>query len=72
LTREWGRSAKQDIYDNTDRPDVTFASVLLVEDLWSDVVRSSEFLVEFLGRVKDKRGSKIDDLDLIEGLVLLK
>ena len=48
LSTEWGRSAQQDIHDDTDGPDVALVSVLLVEDLRGNIVRGSELLVEFL------------------------
>ena len=46
--------------------------VVLVEDLGSDVVRSSKLLVEVAVGVVDEGGAEVNDLDLVELFVLLE
>ena len=68
-----GRHTRQDdVEDDTARPDVTFLVVLLVEDLRSNIVRSTELLIESLVSVEAEGGSEIDNLNLIEVFVLFK
>lgn len=68
-----GRHAgEEDVGDDSRRPDVTLAVVVLVEHLGRDVVGRAEFLVKRPGGVEDEGGAEVDDLDLVELFVLLK
>ena len=69
---EGWHTGEEDVGDDTAGPDVALGVVVLVENLWGDVVRSSELLVELLGRVVDEGSTEIDDFDLVKLLVLLK
>ena len=69
---EGWHTGEEDVGDDTAGPDVALGVVVLVENLWGDVVRGSELLVELLGWVVDEGGTEIDDFDLVKLLVLLK
>jgi len=65
-------SRKGDVRDDTARPDITLGSIVLGEDLRSDVIRGSELLIKLLVLVEDQRRSEVNDLDLVEFLILLQ
>ena len=65
-------TTEKNVANNSTTPDVALSSVVLVEDLRGNVVGSSEFLIKRLVRVIDKRGSEVNDLDLVKFLVLFK
>ena len=72
LPIERWHSRKDDVHDNAAGPHITLLVILLVEDLRSDVVRSTQFFIESLNRVINQRCSKIYNLYLIEIFVLLQ
>ena len=72
LTVERRHSGEENVGDDTSGPDIALFVVALVENFRGDIVGSSELLVKVTVRVVDKRGSEIDDLNLIELLVLLE
>ena len=72
LSIERRHSRENNICDDTSGPDVALLVVVLVEDLGSDVVRSTELLVEVTAGVVDKGGTEVDDLNLVELFVLLE
>lgn len=63
---------KHNISDHTKRPNITFLTVLLVENLGRDIVGGSNHFFENLTGLVGLRCSKIDDLALVEVLVSLK
>ena len=67
----WLTTEKNEANDTTT-PDIAFSTVVLVKDLRGNVVRSSELFIQGLAWVIDKRGSEINDLDLVKLLVLFK
>ena len=69
--KRW-HSRKENVGDDTNRPDITLGIVALVENFWSNVIRSSKFLIQLFIRIVDERCSEINNLDLIEFLVLLE
>ena len=72
LAIERRHTREQDVADDSAGPDIAFGSVVLVQNLWGNVVWGSKLLVKLLVRVIHERGSKINNLDLVELLVLLK
>jgi len=69
---KWRNTGQNNEGDDTAGPDVALGSVIFGEDLWSNVVRSTELLVKFLALIEDEGGTEVNDLDLIELLVLLE
>ena len=67
----WLTTEKNEANDSTT-PDIAFSTVVLVKDLRGNVVRSSELFIQGLAWVIDKRGSEVNDLDLVKLLVLFK
>ena len=72
LAIERRQSREEDVCDDSAGPNVTLLVVVLVENLRGDIVRSAKFLVKGSLWVVNKRGSKVNDLDLVELLVLLE
>jgi len=72
LSIEGRHAGEKNIRDHTRGPDVALMVVVLVEDLRSDVIGSTELLVEVTVGVVHQGGTEIDDLDLVELFVLLK
>jgi len=69
---KWWDTRECDISDNTAGPDIALRAVVLSKDFWGNVIWSTKFLIELLVLVEDKRGTEINDLDLIELLVLFE
>lgn len=72
LAVERRHARKQNVGDHTSGPDIALMVVVLVEDLWSDIVWRAEFFVEATVWVIDERGTEVDDLNLVEFLILLE
>ena len=72
LPVEGWHTGKEDVGDDSAGPDIALGVVVLVQNLWGDVVGCTEFLVEVFVGVVDEGGTEIDDLDGIEFLVLLE
>lgn len=71
LAVERWHSREKNVRNDTSGPDIALVVVILVEDLWGDVVRRAELLVEVAVGVVDKRSTEVDDLNLVKLLVLL-
>ena len=65
-------TTEKNVSNNSTTPDIALFIVVLVENFRGNVVGSSKFLIKGLVRVIDKRGSEVDDLDLVELLISLK
>lgn len=50
---EWRDTREHDVGDDTARPNIALWAVVFGEHLWSNVVRSSQFFVEFFVLVED-------------------
>ena len=72
LTIEGRHTRKNDVSDDTGGPDIALLVVVLVENFRGNIVGRAELLVEVTVGVVDEGGTKIDDLDLVELLVLFK
>lgn len=46
--------------------------VVLVEDLWGDIVWRAKLFIEVTVRIIDEGGAEVNDLNLVEFLILLK
>lgn len=69
---EGGHSRKDDVQDDSARPDVALLVIFLIEDLGRDVVRRAEFFIKRFAAVEDEGGSEVYNFNLIEVLVLLE
>ena len=69
---EWRYAREHDVGDDTAGPDIALWTVVLREDLWSNVVGRAQLLVQLLRLVEDQRRAEINDLYLVEFLVLLE
>ena len=65
-------SGKYDVSDDTARPNIALWTVVLGENLWSNVIWCTQLLIKLLGLVKDQGRAEIDNFDLVEFFVLLK
>ena len=72
LSVEGWHTGDSDVKDNSARPDIAFLVVSLVQNLRSDVVRSSKLFVQVLVGIKGEGGSEVNNLDLIEIFVLFE
>ena len=72
LSIEGWHTGEKDVGDDSARPDVALAVIVLVENLWGNVVWGSEFLVKVSAWVVHQGGTEINDLDLVELLVGFK
>ena len=72
LAVEGRHAGEEDVSDDTGGPDIAFVVIVLIKNLWGDVVRSSELLVQVSLGIVYERGAEINDLDLVELLVLLE
>jgi len=71
-TIKWRNTRQNNVSDDTDWPYIAFGSVILLKDFWSNIVRSSEFLIKFLAILNNKRCTEINDFNLVKFFVSLK
>ena len=72
LAVEWRLTTQQDVANYPTTPDIALFSVVLVQNFRCNIVWGAELFIQLLVWVIDKRGSKVNNLDLIEFLVLFK
>ena len=72
LAVEWRLTTQQDVANYPTTPDIALFSVVLVQNFRCNIVWGAELFIQLLVWVIDKRGSKVNNLDLIELFVLLK
>jgi hypothetical protein len=71
-TIERWNTRQHDVSNNTTGPNIALFIIVFGENLWSNVVGSTQLFVQLLILLEVKGGTKINDLNLIELFVLLQ
>ena len=58
-------TTKQNVHDDTNRPDIAFLTIVTFDDFWGEIVRSAEHSVHGMLVIDSSRCSKIYQFDHI-------